>query len=218
MRRNLKCEGRGNVIYSRARMFSSTHIAVECLDASDTGEAWEKRHMLQNPDYHADIVDVPRTGPDHVSPARPVTWFGPVASWTGAWNALIRFAGHLPTTLKELRAQRSAERKLPARQVQSHIGDVMCKILLYVLTADPIQDPVTLPVREGRLRCGLDGCSFCRRSEVFSDGVDPVFAANLGSGIIYFLLDFGDCGRSGAGQGFSTNGLRCSSPQNIRHC
>jgi hypothetical protein len=141
-------------------MFSSTHIAVECLDASDTGEAWEKRHMLQNPDYHADIVDVPRTGPDHVSPARPVTWFGPVASWTGAWNALIRFAGHLPTTLKELRAQRSAERKLPARQVQSHIGDVMCKILLYVLTADPIQDPVTLPVEKVDYDVGWTDAAF----------------------------------------------------------
>jgi hypothetical protein len=98
-------------------MFSSTHIAVECLDASDMGEAWKKeRHMLQNPDYLADIVDVPRTGPNHVSPARPVTWFGPVASWTGAWNALLRFAGYLPTTLKELRAQKNAEQKLSVRQ------------------------------------------------------------------------------------------------------
>jgi hypothetical protein len=79
-------------------MFSSTHIAFGCLDASDAGEAWKKeRRLLQNRDYKPDIVFVPRTGEGQVSPAQPAKWFGRVASWTGAWNALIRFTDHLPT-------------------------------------------------------------------------------------------------------------------------
>jgi hypothetical protein len=81
--------------------------------------------MLQDPHFAAEIVHVPRTGPDYVSPVVPVTWFGEVAKWVPAWTALIAFTGDLPTTLSALKALRSAQQKLAVRQVQSHLGDVM---------------------------------------------------------------------------------------------
>jgi hypothetical protein len=61
----------------------------------------KERHMLLDPHFDADIVHVPRTGPECVSPVGPVTWFGPVGKWTGAWNALIQFIGDVPATLRE---------------------------------------------------------------------------------------------------------------------
>jgi hypothetical protein len=126
VRGNLKCEGRRNVMCSRARLFSSTHIAVECLEASDAGDAWKsERKMFRGPCFYAEIVHAPRTGPDYVFPVVPLTWFGEVAKFVLAWTALIAFTGDLPTTLSALKALRSAQRKLAARQVQSHLGDVM---------------------------------------------------------------------------------------------
>jgi hypothetical protein len=112
VRGNLKCEGRRNVIYSRARLLSSTHIAAECLEAEDSGDAWKREwQMLLDPNFAAEIVRVLRAGPDYVYPVVPQMWFGEVVVAVLAWGALVRFTGDLTKTLSELKAMRRAQRK-----------------------------------------------------------------------------------------------------------
>jgi len=133
-RGNLKCPGRRTVAYSRARVYNSTHMVVECQNDDALTDAWTMhRTLLLKGNNKYDVQRV-------VSPAMPGTdsdrvvypmvsqkWFGDLGLC--GWSELVKFTEHLPSKTAQLRRDRFFGRKAPKVFESMSLGEGITRIV-----------------------------------------------------------------------------------------